>query len=405
MIVDARDQSVALDHETPIAIVGAGAAGITLALAFAEKSIRCLVLEAGGERLDRTAQKFYLAASISPHNHGPVHLGRRRAFGGTTAIWGGRCIPFDPIDFEDRPWIPHARWPVTYEDVARYYPKALELCQAGPASFQAGEALPESSPMLVDGVTSADVILDRIERFSEPTHFGRRYRERLAASRDVTVLLHANALEITVDASNGRVSGILAATTGGRQIKVSAKKVIVANGALETARLLLASRSVCHAGVGNAAGLVGRFYQSHFEGEIGEIQFHGTPRNSRIDYERSPEQVYCRRYIWLSPSAQRRERLGGLIVRPHHRKMADPAHRSAVLSAGYLVQDLIPPEYRRPMNWPAERGPTGTRGSLPAASDEHRDRISGIDRLCGRLVSPAHAGDPKAAIRRSAQRQ
>jgi choline dehydrogenase-like flavoprotein len=358
MIVDARDQSVALDHETSIAIVGAGAAGITLALAFAEKNIRCLVLEAGGERLDHTAQEFYRAASISPHNHGPVHLGRRRVLGGTTAIWGGRCIPFDPIDFEDRPWIPYARWPVTYENVARYYPKALELCQAGPALFRAGEALPGSNPMLVDGVTNADVILDRIERFSEPTHFGRRYRERLAASQEVTVLLHANALEITVDASNGRVSGILAATTAGRRLKVSAKKVIVANGALETARLVLASRSVCLAGVGNAAGLVGRFYQSHFEGEVGEIQFHGKPRNSRLDYERSSENVYCRRYIWLSPTAQRRDHLGGLVVRPHHRKMADPAHGSAVLSAGYLVQGLIAPEYRRPMIWPAERAAT-----------------------------------------------
>jgi choline dehydrogenase-like flavoprotein len=355
LIVDARDQSVALDHEPSIAIVGAGAAGITLALAFAEKSIRCLVLEAGGERLDDTAQKFYRAASISPHDHGPVHLARRRALGGTTAIWSGRCIPFDPIDFEDRPWIPYARWPVTYEDVARYYPKALEICQAGPALFRAGEALAGSSPMLVDGVTNADVILDRIERFSEPTHFGRRYRERLAASREVTVLLHANALEITVDASNGRVSGVLAATATGRRFKVSAKKVIVANGALETARLLLASRSVCLVGVGNAAGLVGRFYQSHFEGEVGEIQFHGKPR---AGYERSPENVYCRRYIWLSPTAQRRDHLGGLVVRPHHRWIADPAHGSAVLSAGYLVKNLIGPEYGRPMSSPAERAAT-----------------------------------------------
>jgi choline dehydrogenase-like flavoprotein len=367
MIVDARDQSVALDHETPIAIVGAGAAGITLALAFAEKGIRCLVLEAGGERLDHTAQKFYRAASISPHDHGPVHQGRRRVLGGTTAIWGGRCIPFDPIDFEDRRWIPYARWPVTYEDVARYYPKALELCQAGPALFQAGEALPGSSPMLVDGVTSADVILDRIERFSEPTHFGRRYRERLAASREVTVLLHANALEITVDASNGRVSGVLAATTKGRRLKVSAKKVIVANGALETARLLLASRSVCLTGVGNAAGLVGRFYQSHFEGGVGEIQFHGKPWDSRFDYERSPENVYCRRYIWLSPTAQRRDHLGGLVVRPHHRKIADPAHGSAVLSAMYLVKDLIAPEYGRPMSSAAERAATAHAAATRAA--------------------------------------
>jgi choline dehydrogenase-like flavoprotein len=308
MIVDARDQSVALDHEPSIAIVGAGAAGITLALAFAEKGIRCLVLEAGGERLDHTAQSFYRAASISPHDHGPVHLGRRRVLGGTTAIWGGRCIPFDPIDFEDRPWIPYARWPITYEDVAHYYPEALELCQAGPALFRAGEALPGSSPMLVDSATNADVILDRIERFSEPTHFGRRYRERLAASREVTLLLHANALEITVDVSNGRVSGILAATTAGKQIKVSAKKVIVANGALETARLLLASRSVCPPGVGNAAGLVGRFYQSHFEGEVGEIQFHGKPRNSRLTTS-----VRRKRCTAAAISGYRRPRSGATI--------------------------------------------------------------------------------------------
>ena len=117
MIVDAQDPAVAVELDTPTVIVGAGAAGLTLALAFADKGLRCLVLEAGGERLDSAAQDFYRAARIAPDNHGPVHLYRRRGFGGTTAIWGGRCIPFDPIDFEDRPWIAHARWPITYGDV------------------------------------------------------------------------------------------------------------------------------------------------------------------------------------------------------------------------------------------------------------------------------------------------
>jgi 2-polyprenyl-6-methoxyphenol hydroxylase-like FAD-dependent oxidoreductase len=74
MIVDARDQSVALDHETPIAIVGAGAAGITLALSFAEKQIGCLVLEAGGDGLDHTAQNpFRPPAGVRRHDR---NLGR-----------------------------------------------------------------------------------------------------------------------------------------------------------------------------------------------------------------------------------------------------------------------------------------------------------------------------------------
>ena len=30
---------------------------------------------------------------------------RRVSFGGTSGIWGGRCVPFDPIDFEPRDYL------------------------------------------------------------------------------------------------------------------------------------------------------------------------------------------------------------------------------------------------------------------------------------------------------------
>ena len=361
MILDARDPAVAAALETSIVIVGAGAAGLTLALTLAEKAVRCVVLEAGGEGVDAAAQDLYRAASITPDDHGPVHLYRRRALGGTTAIWGGRCIPFDPIDFADRPWIAHARWPITYDEVASYYPRALEICRAGPALFDAASALPGSGAPLIDGVTAADIVLDRIERFSEPTHFGRHYRDRLAASPHVRLIINANAVEITVDAAGQHVTGVEAATNTGRRLTVRAPRVVVAGGALETARLLLASRSVRPNGLGNDGDLVGRFYQSHLEGEVGEIHFKASPAQVRLDYERSPEGVYCRRYIWLSPDAQRREHLAGLVLRPHHRKIADPAHGNPVLSAMYLVKDMIVPEYGRGMNSVEQGAAMGAR--------------------------------------------
>ena len=138
---------------------------------------------------------------------------------------------------------------------------------------------------------------------------------------------------------------------------------------------LLASRTVRPAGLGNQAGLVGRFYQSHLEGEVGEIQFKGAPGGVRLDYERSPEGIYCRRYIWLSPDAQRREHLGGLVLRPHHRKIANPAHGNPVLSAMYLVKDLVVPEYGRGMNSVEQAAAAGLGGGRPALYARHLTNV------------------------------
>jgi hypothetical protein len=30
-------------------------------------------------------------------------MNRKRQFGGTTTVWAGVCLPFDPIDFEEAP--------------------------------------------------------------------------------------------------------------------------------------------------------------------------------------------------------------------------------------------------------------------------------------------------------------
>jgi choline dehydrogenase-like flavoprotein len=349
MIVSAGDPQAPGHVQTDVAIVGAGPAGIALALRLEEKGVDCVLLEAGGPKLERASQEFYRAAEITPDEHGPVHLYRRRALGGTSAVWGGRCIPFDPIDFEDRPWIPHARWPIGHQEVASFYAEALAFCRAGPAVFHAAQALPDDPGPMIEDAFDPDLILDRIERFSEPTHFGRAYYERMAQSRRIQLMTYANAVEILTSADGGTARGVVVASPNGRRIQVDARRVVLCNGALETPRLLLASRAVRSCGLGNEKDLVGRFYQGHLEGEVAAIRFNIPDPEVRLDYDRSPEGIYCRRYICLSPEAQRREALGGLILRPHHPKIADPSHGNGVLSAMFLVKDLIVPEYGRKM--------------------------------------------------------
>ena len=329
-----------------VVIIGAGAAGITLALELAGTGLEVVLVEAGGERYSAESQDHYRAARVEPASHGPAQIYRRRNLGGTTALWGGRCIPFDPIDFEVRPWMPHSGWPIGYDEVARHYPRALEWCDAGQAHFDAMVGLSGATAPLVDGAAQVELVLDRLERFSPPVHFGLRYRARLAAARHLRVLLNAPVQQVLCQAGGTAATGV-ELRVGAANLRVAAPRVVLAAGGIETARLLLASNRDCPAGLGNGHDLVGRFYQCHLEGEIGRIHFTARPDLVRADYALSPDGVYCRRYVWLSPQAQRRDALAGLVVRPNHANIVNPDHRNAVLSAMYLVKHLIVPEYAR----------------------------------------------------------
>lgn len=365
MIADARRAGLPDRIEADLVIIGSGAAGLTLALELEASGLDVVLLEAGGERFDRTEQDLYRAEAVSPDTHGPVDMFRRRVLGGSTSVWGGRCIPFDPIDFEERPWLGAARWPLTHDEVARHYPRALEIAQAGRAEFTAEVALPSEPAALAPGVTSEDVILDRLERFSHPTNFGAWYRERLAAMPRLRLFTNAPVEQILTADGGARAAGVRIRADG-RAVTVAAPRVVVAAGGIETARLLLASTEARACGLGNEHDLVGRYYQCHIEGEIGHIAFLRDLERVRMDYQRSHDGVYVRRFLWLSPEAQRRHRLAGLVLRPAHASIVDPDHRNPVLSAMYLVKNFIVPEYARKMT-SLEQVARRERGGSPLA--------------------------------------
>src|SRR5208282_5522375 len=105
-----------------------------------------------------------------------------------------------------------------------------------------------------------------LERFSCPTDFGARYRHKLAAARNIRVLLHANVTAVHLDEEGGRVEGADIKTLQGRHASVRADRFIIAAGGIETARILLASRDVQANGIGNQYDLVGRYYMCHIAG-------------------------------------------------------------------------------------------------------------------------------------------
>src|SRR5512140_1333315 len=105
MIDDAFDFNDGEVLHADICIAGAGAAGITLALELAGSGLQVLVLESGGLEPEEATQRLYEGSVADERLHSPVHRYRERRFGGSTTIWGGRCIPFDAIDFESRDYL------------------------------------------------------------------------------------------------------------------------------------------------------------------------------------------------------------------------------------------------------------------------------------------------------------
>src|SRR6202035_2397172 len=100
-----------------------------------------VLLESGGVRCEPRIQDLYKGQVVDPSKHGRLDLYRQRRFGGTTAVWGGRCAPFDDIDFEDRPYVPYSGWPIRKSDLDSYYLRAHQYCDLGAYDYDACSAL------------------------------------------------------------------------------------------------------------------------------------------------------------------------------------------------------------------------------------------------------------------------
>ena len=127
-------------------------------------------------------------------------------------------------------------------------------------------------------------------------------------------------------------------------------------GGLETPRLLLASRDVHMDGLGNATDLVGRFYMSHISGAVGSFRPRGGASRVHHGYERDADGVYCRRRLRLADEAARELGVGNFIARLHHPAIADPVHRSGVLSALCLSRHMFSYEYGKRLRAAEEAG-------------------------------------------------
>lgn len=269
MLIDFAITDVGATLDADLCIVGAGAAGITLARGLMGSGLNVCLLESGGFDHDPVTQSLGLGENVGMPYY-ELRDSRLRFFGGTTNIWGGRCAPLDAIDFETRQWVPHSGWPISREDLAAGYEAAHRDLEIG--QFEYGEALRQAlcadAPEFDPGrFTTAFWRFDEVrERFS-----ARRCQD-LLDSRDVRILIHANAVHLQARANAGSLDHVLISSLGGRTAKVRANAYVLACGGMENARLLLVSRDVEAEGIGNRHDRVGRYFMEHAHGRLGRLQ-------------------------------------------------------------------------------------------------------------------------------------
>lgn len=315
-----------------VVVVGAGPAGISLALELARSPFQIALLEAGGLD-DPGAEAFELFSGDNVGLPYALASSRQRFFGGTSNHWGGWCRPLDPYDLEPPDWVALSGWPFDFSELEPWYQAAHPVLEMEDLTYDADGQVAEGELLPAE---PASGFVNRLFRFSPPTRFGTVYRPHLAASRNVHVFLHAPVVELLHD--RAQVQACRVRGLDGGDYWFRSRIVVLAMGGLEVPRLLLHTATDEADALGNQGGLLGRCFMEHYGYTPGFIM--AAPR--------------LRYYRHLGPQA---DQMPALAPRP------ELLAREQILNSSALLTAVEPDTHWSP-------AVLGTPGLLPELGDE-----------------------------------
>jgi choline dehydrogenase-like flavoprotein len=259
VILDCRRLQDETQIQSQICIVGAGAAGISMAHRLFDSRISVCLLEGGAFEIDLPTRRLHRGPS-SGHPYYRLSATRFRMFDGTTNRWGGWCRPLDAVDYEQRDWVPASGWPIDHADVAPYDADTVALLQLANSGFDAaswGDVL--KAPIRLDHGDFENTLY----QYSPRTNFGEVHGPAILNASNIRTVINANVTELKLEPGTRRVREAVVRTLNGHQFTVKAKTFVLATGGIENARLLLASDQDRPEGLGNEYDNVGRYFQEH----------------------------------------------------------------------------------------------------------------------------------------------
>ena len=308
-----------------VAVVGAGPAGLALALSLARSGLEVAVIESGLDGRDRRTQALSAATSQEPRSHVSMDLATERRLGGASWIWGGRCVDFDPADFEAKPAWEVPGWPISHAEATSEAAAAAAFFGVGDPQFDETTAWTEPG----------GAVTTRVERWCAEPRLARYHRRDVLSSSKAKFHLGLTCIAVALDPNGGQVTALRAKDQAGAEVEVRARHYVLAAGGIGTARLLLASNDVAAEGVGGRSGWLGRGYMGHLKGGIADLALTGLSE-TQVGYRRD-DGCYVRPRITLSARTLREEGLANIAFQPDNPPFADWRHRSGPLSAVALA--------------------------------------------------------------------
>ena len=242
--------------DTDLCLIGSGPAGWVIAEELKESGLRILMLESGGHSPEAQTEALNEIEDLGT----PLFNGRTRVLGGTSRVWNGRCMPFDDIDFEKRPWVARSGWPFDAQAIAPFVDRASEYLGAGP--YYDGEQrrpLPEG----LRPQPKVDTSKLHSACWENPPHLDFGNILTAGRGRNLRVLVRATVTHVNTDPSGQHLEGVEVTDAEGRRLTVHARAVVLCAGGVENPRILLYSNRVAPQGLGNAHDLVGRYLMDH----------------------------------------------------------------------------------------------------------------------------------------------
>ena len=267
-------EGIPQERRFDVCIAGSGPAGITLALALAEKGKDVLLLEGGSTEFSGRSQDLYIG-EITGDPYFVLDDARLRFLGGTSNIWRGRCRPLDAIDFAHKDYCSDAYWPIDRQDLDPYLARAKDILD-------------------VDGDFDDEMLGPTIQRLTfldstPPTRFGDKYEATLRESPRIVVALETSVVGVEIDGA--RVSGFRVRDFNGHERTVSADSFVLACGGIENSRLLLHFNAETEGRLVPEARTLGHYWMEHPHSQIGAVVLASEPEGDRPYWGLTPERM------------------------------------------------------------------------------------------------------------------
>lgn len=332
MIFQNSDDLVSDAHD--VCVVGAGPVGISLAVELERLGLSVLLLESGSTSPKRSVQTLS-DAEVNSDIHDEMNTAIARQLGGTSNLWGARCVKLDPVDFMWRPGIVEdSPWPINYNEILPYYEKACDYTLAGRPEFSC--PIPGFKP------TDTTFSTNSLERFGNKQKLQMIHAQALSRSQQIDVRLRSTVIDIDFSREGKAETITIANSDTGLRIRIKVKRLVIATGGLESTRLLLSLQKKSPALFGGADGPLGRYYMGHLTGAIADVVLSADGMDKAFDFFVDDHGSYVRRRFVPSNETQLNENILNIALWPVVPPVADPRHRSAILSLVYLALSFAP---------------------------------------------------------------